>query len=80
MTYLIAKLLRRDPRMVERKKTGKAKARKGVSCSFLLKTAILITISVHLGQAIMVTFYSYILGQTSHSACIYNLFSIITEL
>lgn len=59
MTYLIAKLLRRDPRMVERKKTGKAKARKGVSCSFLLKTAILIPFSVHLGQAIMITFCLY---------------------
>lgn len=60
MTYLIAKLLRRDPRMVERKKTGKAKARKGVSCSFLLKIAILIPFSVHLGQAIMVIFLIYI--------------------
>ena len=41
MTVPLAKLLKRDPRMVERKKTGKAKARKGVSA--LSKAAVLFT-------------------------------------
>jgi small subunit ribosomal protein S9 len=35
LTPLSAKLMKRDPRMVERKKTGLAKARKRVSCLFL---------------------------------------------
>jgi hypothetical protein len=49
-----AKLLRRDPRMVERKKTGLAKARKGV-CIFLLVAAVFYSshCSVHLGQALV---------------------------
>ena len=34
MTFPLAKLLKRDPRMVERKKTGRAKARKAVRCSY----------------------------------------------
>ena len=34
MTFPSAKLLKRDPRMVERKKTGRAKARKAVRCSY----------------------------------------------
>lgn len=52
---LIAKLLRRDPRMVERKKTGRRKARKAVSTNlpllwlhFWLTNALL----VHMGQAL----------------------------
>ena len=36
MTFYLAKLLKRDPRMVERKKTGRAKARKAVRCFYLL--------------------------------------------
>ena len=36
MTFPLAKLLKRDPRMVERKKTGRAKARKAVRCFYLL--------------------------------------------
>ncbi len=50
-----AKLLKRDPRMVERKKTGRAKARKAV-CSLVCprwRHTDQYTLSVHLGQAVI---------------------------
>ena len=52
---LIAKLVRRDPRMVERKKTGRAKARKGV-CLLYSRRAIkrLTPFAVYLGQTVVV--------------------------
>jgi small subunit ribosomal protein S9 len=50
-------LLARDPRVVERKKTNRPKARKGVSlCSH---GGTLLTITVHLGQALSWVSYYY---------------------
>lgn len=56
-------LLRRDPRMVERKKTGLAKARKRVSNAWPRVDGKL-TITVHLGQALRLAF------SKSHLICI----------
>ena len=42
----------RDTRMVERKKTGRAKARKGVS-SFWSHNTVQANVAVHLGQALI---------------------------
>lgn len=42
----------RDTRMVERKKTGRAKARKGVS-SFWSHNTVHTDVAVHLGQALI---------------------------
>jgi hypothetical protein len=42
----------RDTRMVERKKTGRAKARKGVS-SFWSHNTVQANVPVHLGQALI---------------------------
>ena len=50
LTHLSAKLMKRDPRMVERKKTGLAKARKRVSDLFLCILLFFLTaFSVRLG-------------------------------
>jgi hypothetical protein len=66
--------LMRDTRMVERKKTGRAKARKGVS-HWSLKSWLKLTCTVHLGQALnqlchLVYRLRYIMHniQISHSA------------
>ena len=54
MTFPLAKLLKRDPRMVERKKTGRAKARKAVSLHVVsASSSHNLFLAVHLGQALM---------------------------
>ena len=54
MPLILANLMKRDPRMVERKKTGLAKARKAVRYSSLDDLRILIPSStVYLGQALI---------------------------
>ena len=64
-----AKLLKRDPRMVERKKTGRAKARKAVCLSLILNSscAHYVVSLVHLGQAVKQYF-----RDTLEASCYYS--------
>lgn len=63
LTVTTAKLSRRDPRMVERKKTGLAKARKRVSFSTLTSPRLLshLHLTVRMGQALIPYSFSFVL-------------------
>jgi hypothetical protein len=60
--------LMRDTRMVERKKTGRAKARKGVS-HYSFKSWLKLTCTVHLGQA-LINFAILYIGYDTDTSCI----------
>ena len=74
----LAKLLRRDPRMVERKKTGRAKARKGVSCILSITCVAYLTIVYStLGSSVST---DYLLPETITSFISYHCTHIILFL
>lgn len=76
----VAKLTRRDPRMVERKKTGLAKARKRVRTPHPPLRSFLLTPNplpaVHLGQAVVVSFSFSIEAATSQYLVVIMILSI----
>jgi len=69
-----AQLLKRDPRMVERKKTGLAKARKRVrvTISNLLAIVLLSYLSVRMGQTLGLFLFMAIVSTEIHIFCIHT--------